>query len=58
VEKNTLSIGVKHQHEEEHQCEEHRKKDNTKKKMLQDKRKDNFELQPLNSKLKTPNNKP
>jgi hypothetical protein len=29
---NTLSIGVKHQREEEHQCEEHQQKDNTKKK--------------------------
>jgi hypothetical protein len=30
MKKNTLSIGLKHQREEEHQCEE-KKKDNTKK---------------------------
>jgi hypothetical protein len=44
VKKNTLSIGMKHQHEKEHQCEEHQQKDNTKKKKKCNKTKEKIAL--------------
>ncbi len=57
--KNTLSTNVKHQHEEEHQCEKHQEKDGTKKGKKCDKTKEkivsSFNLSIQNWKLQTTN---